>query len=143
MIKNRYLDGLSLVLTRWPIGLLPGKIQERIARRYDRNNYSYFHAQLIGSTCVSLGIYITSQVVESPNSELLKYIDEITLTYILAGRIIPTGIRYLLSRGIKRPIGSYTVEATSILLEKIYTTKPAKKSLEKIIDITERLKRTA
>ncbi len=142
-MENRYADGLSFVLTRWPIGLLPGRLQERIARKYNRDSHSYFYAQLIGSTCFSLGIYTAGQLMENPDSELLKYIDEVATGYVLAGRVIPTAGRYLLSRKLKRPVGSYIVEAGSLLFGLVTETKPVKKSLEKIINITERLKRTA
>ena len=141
-IMNRYIDGLSLILTRWPIGLLPGKLQERIARRYHRESHSYFYAQIFGSTCLSLGVYTAGQLMENPDSGLLKYIDEVATGYVLAGRILPTAGRYLLSRKLKRPIGSYVLEAGNILLGVIAETKPVKKSLEKIIDITEKLKKT-
>ena len=143
MVNNRYLDGLSLLLTKWPIGLLPGKLQERIARRYGRDSYSYFYAELIGSTCVSMVIYGSGQLIESPDSDFLKYIDEAATIYTLFGRVIPTSVRYLLSRAIKRPVGSCAVEAASILLERISETRTVKKGLERIVDIKDKLRNVA
>ncbi|MBI2106433.1 hypothetical protein HYT57_00455 [Candidatus Woesearchaeota archaeon] len=117
MIKNEYLNDLSFLLTKWPIGLLPGKVQERVARKYGRDKCSYFNAELIVSTCVSLLVYGSGQLMENPSYNLLNYIDEAATTYVLIGRMLPVSGRYIASRILKRPVGSCIVEGANILFE--------------------------
>lgn len=138
MAENKSPNDLYFILTKWPIGLLPGKVQERIARKYDRNRFSYFNAELALSVCTSLVVYGLGQLMENPSYDILRYIDEIATTYVLMGRIAPVGARYIASRILKRPVGSCIVEGANLL-------KPLKEDLELMVltGIAERFRNVA